>query len=143
LKRVVLDASVAVKWFLPPEQEPLAAEAAALSREYSAGKATLIVPDIFWAEVGNFFWKSVRMERCTPEIARAAIEALRERAFPTTASAVLIDSAFDIAVAFQRTVYDCLYIALAVASAGQFVTADERLANAAAARLPVKSLGAI
>ena len=43
----------------------------------------------------------------------------------------------------QRTVYDCLYIALAVASTGQFVTADELLANAVAARLPVKWLRAV
>jgi predicted nucleic acid-binding protein len=48
-----------------------------------------------------------------------------------------------IATAFQRTVYDALYVALAVTSKAQFVTADERLANAMAAHLPVKWLGSI
>jgi predicted nucleic acid-binding protein len=36
-----------------------------------------------------------------------------------------------------------LYIALAVQSGTDLVTADERLANAVAARLPVKWLGGI
>ena len=39
--------------------------------------------------------------------------------------------------------YDCLYVALAVQSKTEWITADERLANALAARLPVKWLGAI
>jgi predicted nucleic acid-binding protein len=55
----------------------------------------------------------------------------------------LIDSAFQIATAFERTVYDCLYVALAVHSNAQLITADERLANSLAAQFPVKWLGAI
>jgi len=55
----------------------------------------------------------------------------------------LLDRAFDIATAFERTVYDCLYVALAVQSHAQLVTADERLANSLAACFPVKWLGAI
>ncbi len=44
---------------------------------------------------------------------------------------------------FGRSVYDSIYLALAVESAGQLVTADERLVNAVAGRLPVIWLGAI
>jgi predicted nucleic acid-binding protein len=40
-------------------------------------------------------------------------------------------------------VYDCLYVALALRLKGQLVTADERLANALAAHLPVKWLGTV
>ena len=40
-----------------------------------------------------------------------------------------------------RSVYDCLYVALAVQSKAEWITVDERLANALAARLPVKWLG--
>jgi hypothetical protein len=49
---------------------------------------------------------------------------------PTVPSLVLLDLAFDIASGFDRTVYDSLYLALAVQSKAQLVTADEKLANA-------------
>lgn len=138
---VVLDASVAVKWFLPPDQEPLVTEAFELLRAYSSGAISFAVPDLFWAEVGNFFWKAVRRKRF-PMIARAQMESLRSRDFPTVPCAALIDSALELAVGFDRAVYDCLYIALAAQFRAEFITADERLANAVAARLPVKWLGA-
>jgi predicted nucleic acid-binding protein len=54
----------------------------------------------------------------------------------------LLDTAFAIAAQFGRTVYDSVYVALAVASKAHMVTADERLANALAAYLPVNWLGA-
>ena len=139
---VVLDASVAAKWFLPAPGEPLASEALRLLRTYAAGDIALIVPDLFWAELANLLWKAIRQGRCTKANAEAALKSLRELNLPTASSVDLVELAFAIAVAFDRTVYDSLYVALAVQSQGQFVTADERLANALAARLPVKWLGA-
>jgi predicted nucleic acid-binding protein len=53
-----------------------------------------------------------------------------------------LPEALPIAFNVGRSVYDCLYVAVAVQSETQFITADERLANALAARLPVKWLGA-
>jgi predicted nucleic acid-binding protein len=47
-----------------------------------------------------------------------------------------------LAVTSRRTVYDSLYVALAMQSQSVLITADERLANALAARFPVKWLGA-
>jgi predicted nucleic acid-binding protein len=55
----------------------------------------------------------------------------------------LLEEAFSIALTFDRTVYDSLYVALAVRLKADLVTADERLANALAAHLPVKWLGAM
>ena len=51
--------------------------------------------------------------------------------------------AFVIASAFDRSVYDGMYVALAVATNTPLLTADERLANALAARFPVRWLGAV
>jgi predicted nucleic acid-binding protein len=42
----------------------------------------------------------------------------------------------------DRTVYDSIYVALALQYKADLFTADERLANALAARFPVKWLGA-
>jgi predicted nucleic acid-binding protein len=54
----------------------------------------------------------------------------------------LLVEALSIATTFDCTVYDSLYVALAVSTRSEMVTADEKLANALAARLPVKWLGA-
>ena len=43
--------------------------------------------------------------------------------------APLLISAFDLAEHTRRTVYDCLYLALAVQLGGRMVTADQRLYN--------------
>jgi predicted nucleic acid-binding protein len=67
---------------------------------------------------------------------------MSERNFPTVCSRDLLTEAFSIATAFERTVHDSLYVALAVATNSEMVTADERLANALAATLPVKWLWA-
>jgi predicted nucleic acid-binding protein len=139
---VVVDANVAAKWFLPSRSEPLADEAFHLLRRYMNGEVRILVPDLFWAEVANVLWKSVRLGRCTESVARAALESLRDRNLTTMPSLALIEKAFEIATTFGRTVYDGLYVALAVVSRAQLVTADEKLANALAARFPVKWLGA-
>jgi predicted nucleic acid-binding protein len=138
----VLDASVAAKWLLPSAGEPLAAEALALLRDYAVGDVHLIVPDLFWAELANLLWKAIRQGRCTRKSAEAGLQSLRELNLPTAPSAELVESAFAIAVAYDRTVYDSLYVALAVQSRREFLTADERLASALAGRFPVKWLGA-
>ena len=139
----VLDASVAAKWFLPAAQETLAAEALRVLHGYAEGRLRLLVPDLFWPEFGNVLWKAVRCRRISRETAEEAIEALAERRIPTVASSSLLKDAFTIAAAFDRTVYDGTYVALAIVSGAPLVTADERLANALAAHFPVRWLGSL
>ncbi len=140
---VVVDASVAARWCLPGKGETLTSEAFRLLRRYAKGEVRFVVPDLFWAELANLLWKAVRNGRCSTESAETALASLKERKVPTVSSLTLLDLAFGIATTFGRTVYDSLYVALAVESKGQLITADERLANALAAHLPVKWLGAV
>jgi predicted nucleic acid-binding protein len=139
----VLDASVAVKWFLSPNDEPFSDEALAVYKKYLSGEIRFIVPDLFWAELGSAFWRAIRLGRFRKTSAQEAITYLMKCDLPTFSIATLLDRAFSIATAFDRTVYDSLYVALAVQSDAQLITADERLANALAAHFPVKWLGAI
>lgn len=139
----VVDASVAAKWFLPPSGEPLADEALRLLDGYAQGRLRFAVPDLFWAECANILWKAVRQGRWTRSAAEEAVLALQARSFPTTPSFELLDDAFSIATTFDRTVYDSMYVALAVRLKADLVTADERLANALAAHMPVKWLGSV
>lgn len=143
MNRFVLDASVALKWAIPPANETLSAESIQLLQEYVNGKVDFLVPDIFWAEVGNVIWKGVRLRRWSRAAADRIASEMQARNFSTVPSRTLLTEALRIALAYDRTVYDCLYVALAIRSKSQMITADERLANALAAYMPVKWLGAL
>jgi len=142
LTAFVLDASVAVKWAIPSTEETLTAESLQLLKRYTQGEINFIVPDVFWAEVGNVLWKGVRQRRWPQTVAERAASDMRDRNFFTVPSLELLAEALTIAFANDRSVYDCLYVALAIQFKIEMITADERLANALAARLPVKWLGA-
>ena len=138
----MLDASVAMKWFLPAKDEELVPQALDLLARQTKSELRFIVPGIFWAEMDNIFWKAVRARRCPRQYADESILFLQEKNLTTVSSRELMSDAFAIAITFDRTVYDSLYVALAVSHNVPLVTADERLANALAAKLPVKWLGA-
>lgn len=136
----IIDASVAAKWLLPAAGEPFAEEALALLEDHAEGRLRMVVPDLFWAELGSILWKAIRGRRL---IGSSAIEGLQltiGRNFPTLSSRLLLEDAFVIANTFDQTVYDALYVAAAVHSRCDLITADDRLATALAAHLPVKSL---
>jgi predicted nucleic acid-binding protein len=139
----VLDASVAVKWFLPPEHEQLTEEAAALYRMLVQREVQFVIPDLFWAELASALRKAVRLGRFGKSSANEAITRLLQCDLPTYPTANLLVRAFHIAMAYDCSVYDSLYVALAMRTKLQLVTADERLANALAAYFPVKLLGAV
>ncbi len=140
---IVLDASVAVKWFLPEGVETLKTQALALLGRYVKHGIQIIVPDLFWVESASVLWKAIRRGNFPKASADAALATLTRYDFPTFPTVDLLTKAFEIATTYERTVYDSLYVALAVQSNAQLITADERLANALAAHFPVKWLGGI
>src|ERR1044071_995109 len=135
----ILDTSVAAKWFLPAET--LGAQAVELFGDFAEGRIRLSVPDLFWPEFGNTVWKAARTGRMSKASAEESITAIERLGLKTAPSAPLVKNAFAIAATFDRTVYDCIYVALALESDRPLITADERLANALAARFPVRWLG--
>lgn len=140
---LVLDASVAVKWAIPAMNEPLSEHARQLLARHVQGEVEFIVPDVFWAEMANVLWKGFRRGRWSRTDAEQGIASMLARDFVTVSSASLLPEAVKIAFENDRAIYDCLYAALAVDARTDLITADERLANALAARFPVKWLGAV
>jgi predicted nucleic acid-binding protein len=140
---LVFDASVAAKWVLPGAEEPLRDEALRLLKQWLENKIHLIVPDFFWVELTNVLWKAVLRGRCTKEAAVAALSTLLDYPIPTLPSMPLLNRALQNGVLNRRSVYDSIYVILALEAEAQLVTADEKLANALASRFPVKWLGAI
>ena len=123
----VIDASVAVKWYIPEVHHESALR---LLERQRHGGVHFHVPDLFLAETGNILWKKHRtgeLER--PEMRRIAqaLGAVPKTVYPT---AVLLTAALDLAAELDRTVYDCLYLALAGALDCPLVTADQKLRRA-------------
>ena len=143
MSSAVLDASVAVKWLLPADREPLYDEAMDLLHRFENVKIGFFVPEFFWLEISNVLWKRARGPAVTKSTAQALYRDLRDAGIKTIPSTRLVPAAFEVAVTYDRSVYDSLYIALARDLNTFLITADERLANAVAAHLPVKWLGAI
>jgi predicted nucleic acid-binding protein len=117
---VIVDASVAFKWFVPDEAH--AAEAGALLRS----EDLLLAPDILVAEVCNIAWRSARMGRIEPEQAIRIATALPGLFASLIGSGVLARRAVEIARELDHPVYDCLYLSLAEARQTTLVTADGR-----------------
>ena len=131
MKRLVVDASVAVKWFVPE----LHSEAAArlLDPEFIVS-----APDLIGAELGNTVWKKVRRQEITREEAAEILTAFPSMGVEIYPSSALLLPAFELAAALDRTVYDSLYLALAVAQNGPLITADRKF-HAAVLESPLAS----
>lgn len=119
----VVDANVVAKWFVP---ERLSEEALRLLDE----KHELASPDLLWPELGNVLWKKTRAGQLTGQEVAGIVRALDQ--FPVTLfpSRLLLEGALEIALGTGRSVYDSVYVALAVALGCPLVTADERLVSA-------------
>jgi predicted nucleic acid-binding protein len=139
---IVVDASVAVKWCLPGNNEDLLPQAEELLASYRTGAELFLVPDLFWLEVGNAIWKAAQKQKIDAETAARNLRTISDLKIPTVPSFDLVPQALQLAIKHGRTVYDAIYVALALRLKANLITADEGLANALAAHLPVKWLGA-
>ena len=122
MSRFVVDASVAVKWLLPEVHTEAAQRT--LSKENE-----LLAPDLIWAEVGSALWKKYRRGQIGSDTARILLRDLRRAPLQISESKALVTAAWDIAVRFDRSIYDSLYLALAVSADCPLVTADLKLYN--------------
>ena len=121
----VVDASVGIKWFVP---ELLTAQAL-LFRQ--AGHE-LHVPSFFEIEITNVVWKKLRRGELLRNEADDIVRQLSALPLTRHDESPLLASALDLADKTARTVYDCLYLALAQHLGGVVMTADERLVNSLA-----------
>jgi predicted nucleic acid-binding protein len=118
--RVVVDASVAVKWFVPEERS-------ADARALLAAEHQLLAPDLLWPEVGSALWKKHRRGELDHRTALRLLRDLARVPIERHATERWTEAALELALRHGITVYDGLYLALAAGSGCRLVTADRRL----------------
>lgn len=123
MSQYVLDASIAIKWFVPEIHSDA-------DRRLLASDHTFLVPDFFFPEVVNVLWKRTRRGEDTAENAKQTLADLNAVPVEVYLSQPLMPLALDIALQTERAVYDSLYLALAITQKCQMVTADEKFYNA-------------
>jgi predicted nucleic acid-binding protein len=117
--RLVIDASVAIKWVI---EEPHSDRA----RQVRATRFDLLAPQLLWIELASVLWKRARRG----DVPGAAVQAMLVDLLATPIEVhdhealVALASAF--AAAVDHTPYDCLYLALAEQETCRLVTADWR-----------------
>jgi predicted nucleic acid-binding protein len=141
LKACVVDANVAAKWLLPAAGEGLLDQANRLAALHARCELQLLAPTLIEAEIGNVLWKAVRRKRITPREAEKSLHSFTALAIQMVPISDLLGQALQIAVAYERSFYDSLYVALALATKTELITADERMVNALGSRFPVRWLG--
>ncbi|MEX2560153.1 MAG: type II toxin-antitoxin system VapC family toxin [Pirellulales bacterium] len=122
---LVVAASVAAKWFFPEEHS-------SESRRLLSPRRTLLAPDLIWSEFGNIAWKRVRRGEIKTDEAAQIVADLVRLPLDVVPTLGLLAPALELAIATDRTVYDCIYLAMAIDRKCRLVTADERFVNALA-----------
>lgn len=117
--RLVVDASVAVKWVVAEEGTT---EAVSLLTGHN-----LAAPDLLTAECANILWKKVARSELAPDEAMLAARLLQRSDVELYPMRSLLEPATQLAIDLGHPAYDCIYLALAVGNGWQFVTADKRL----------------
>lgn len=125
---LVVDASVVVKWFIAEPNSEAALRLLDVEKKFLA-------PDHLFAETTNAVWKKVRRGEISREDGREALWQIDNTAvaIKTVPCLELAADAYTIALQYGRSVYDAMYLALAIQQNTRLITADGRLFNALAA----------
>ncbi len=129
MDKLVIDASVAIKWFLV---EPHSNEARRVLEAYESGIISFCAPDLLNAEFANTIWKKQLNQGLSQNDANDILAAFLKLSITITPTAQLLDEAYQLAIGHRRTVYDSLYLALSLREKCQLVTAGEKFVNALA-----------
>lgn len=130
VERIVIDASVALKWYLPDEEN--STEADALATDFYSGNLELLVPTLFDYEIINTLKVAITRNRITEADALGAITGFQLLKIERYDFLELQESAFRLALGYQRSAYDAANLALAEERQLNLYTGDKRLFNAVA-----------
>lgn len=123
----MVDASLVVKWFIPEIHSDAARRWLGASHDY-------VAPDLLFSEAGNTVWKKVRRKELEETEGRQLVKDLAQVAVETVATRSLLEDGLALALTAGITVYDAMYLTLAVRLETEVITGDERFAEKIAGR---------
>ena len=125
MKRVVVDANIIVKWFIP---EDYSEHARRIRDDHLYGCVEATAPDYARLEVYNALWKYASRGIIDSGIAERIAQLVQEvRVDFKPVEGDLALAALEYSLKYSVSVYDAYYITLAWSLDTQFYTADEKL----------------
>jgi predicted nucleic acid-binding protein len=123
----IVDSNIVAKWLLPEDQSDRA-------RALIASSYKLRAPDLLLPELASVLWKRVTRGELTTRESEELLRTFLDRHIDVTVrllpSGLVVKRALQIAIAERRSIYDCIYIALAVHTKCVLITADDRFVRA-------------
>jgi len=123
LSAYVIDASIILKWFVPENYSEQALRLKHAGAQFHA-------PAFLTLEVGNVLSKKRRRGELAMQDAEDVWQAIRLAPIRRHADETLVLAAFDLAHVTKQSLYDSLYLALAMKLDLAFLTADGKFYHA-------------
>lgn len=121
---IILDSSVAAKWFFPEENSDTATK---IKDDFASGIISIAVPTLFYYELNNLLKTATKRLRLNAKNAQNVYEAFLKLSFVAYCSEDLMKKTLKKAIEFDISSYDASYIALANHLRIPFFTADQKL----------------
>ena len=120
---VVIDASIAIKWFVPENLREQALDV--LKAEDHLAAPDLRIPDL-----ASLALEKARRNEISSLQARTIMSGIESSGLELMPASIVCDRAIEIADTLDRSAYDCFYIATAERLDTTLITADARLCTA-------------
>jgi len=121
---IIIDSSVAIKWYLPDETDDKALK---IQDGFRSKSILIAVPILFFYEVGNILKTTSKSLRINNEDALVVFKSLLELDFISYSSKELFKTALEKSINLDISYYDASYIALAEYLQIPFYTSDQKL----------------
>ena len=120
MNSLVVDASVAIKWFIPEIHSINAIGLLDMPLNF-------VAPDLIFSEMGNILWKKYRQKDLSLKNATQVLYDFKRTPIDIFSNELLFESTWDIATNYGTTFYDSSYLALAHIKKCLLITADKKL----------------
>lgn len=128
---LVVDCSVVAKWVLP---EPSRAAAVRLMERYQSGEIMLLAPELLLVEGASLLAKRHRRKQLSIQQTRDAFRFLLDFAPRLIELRPRLSRALELSLQSGLSLWDCVYVAVAIEHRCPLITADRRLHMGAAKR---------